>query len=166
MKKLIFPLVLCGVCSVAFAADKAEQPVQPAEVKAPAQVQQSQPARTPQMTQAEQKKEFKTRQKQLKKLLKQYRKASDTEKPAVKAQLAEVVSASVDANLAYAKRRIAAERANLDNWEAKLQETEQNLDAYKNKRVEDLLSGEAERKYKAAKKVWKKQLKEAKKNIR
>ena len=152
MKKLIFPLVLCGVCSVAFAADKAEQPVQPAEVKAPAQVQQSQPARTPQMTQAGQKKAFKARQKQVKKLIKQYRKASDTEKPAVKAP--------------YAKRRIAAERANLDNWEAKLQETEQNLDAYKNKRVEDLLSGEAERKYKAAKKVWKKQLKEAKKNIR
>ena len=165
MKKLIFPLVLCGVCSVAFAADKPAQTADAAAVK-PVPAAQNQPVQEPKMTQAEQKKEFKTRQKQLKKLLKQYRKASDTEKPAIKAQLAEVVSESIDANLAYAKRRIAAERANLDNWEAKLQETEQNLDAYKNKRVEDLLSGEAERKYKAAKKAWKKQLKEAKKNIR
>ncbi len=163
MKKLIFPLVLCGVCGVAFAADNAAQTVQPAEVKAPAQEQQVQPAR--EMSRAEQKKALKARQKQVKKLIKQYRKASEAEKPAIKAQLAEVVSASVDANLAYAKRRIAAERANLDNWESKLQETEQNLDVYKNKRVEDLLSGEAERKYKAAKKAWKKQLKEAKKNI-
>ncbi len=123
---------------------------------------QTQPTLTP----AEQKKAFKARRKQIKKLVKAYRKASAEEKPAIKAQLEKLVSDSVDAGMVYVKNRIAAERANLDNWEAKVNADQANLQQVKAQRVEDLLSGEAERKHKAAKKAWKKQLKAAKKKMK
>ena len=165
MKKIILPLLLCGVCSAAFAADKTAEATQPADAQAAVQLEQPNPSKTPKRTPAEQKKAFEARRKLVKKLVKQYRKASDEQKPAIKARLAEVVSESVDANLAYVKERIAAERANLDNWEQKVQESEKNLDELKARRVEDLLSGEAKRKHKAAKKEWKKQIKEAEKQI-
>lgn len=118
------------------------------------------------LTPAEQKKQFKARRKLIKKLVKAYHKAPEAEKPAIKAQLAEVVSQGVDAGLVYVKARIAAERANLDNWETKVKAEESNLPAVKAQRVEDLLSGEAKRKHKAAKKAWKKQMKDAKRQMR
>ena len=68
----------------------------------------------------------------------------------------------MDAQLDYMKATIAAERANLDNWEKKIEADEQNLAQVKAQRVEDLLSGEAKRKYKAAKKAWKKQMRQVK----
>ena len=117
-------------------------------------------------TVAEQKKAFKARQKRIKKLVKQYKKAKTAEdKASIKAKLAEEVSAGVDAGLAYVKDRIAAERANLDNWENKVKADEANLEQVKAQRVEDLLSGVAEKKHKAAKRAWKKQLKEAKEKL-
>ena len=97
---------------------------------------------------------FMARRKQIKQLIKKYKK---------KAELTQVVSVHVDAQLAYMKERIAAERANLDNWEKKIQEDEKNLEAVKAQRVDDLLSGEAKKKQKAAKKAWKKQMKAVKK---
>lgn len=106
---------------------------------------------------------FQARRKQIRQLLKKYKKASESEKPAIKAQLAQVVGEHVDAQFVYMKEHIAAERANLDNWEKKIQEDEKNLEAVKAKRVEDLLSGEAQKKQKAAKKAWKKQMKAVKK---
>lgn len=106
---------------------------------------------------------FQARRKQIKQLLKKYKKASESEKPAIKAQLAQVVGQHVDAQLVYMKEHIAAERANLDNWEKKIQEDEKNLEAVKAQRVEDLLSGEAQKKQKAAKKAWKKQMRAVKK---
>ena len=42
-------------------------------------------------------------------------------------------------------------------------EDEKNLEAVKAQRVDDLLSGEAKKKQKAAKKAWKKQMKAVKK---
>ena len=105
---------------------------------------------------------FKARRAQIKTLLKKYKKASQSEKPAIKAELAAVVSTQVDAQLDYMKSRIAAERANLDNWERKINEDEKNLSAVKAQRVEDLLSGEAEKKQKAAKKAWRKQMRAVK----
>jgi hypothetical protein len=115
---------------------------------------------------AERKKQAKERRKQIKKLVKEYRKASSEEKPVIKAKLAGIVSVAVDNGLNYMKERIAAERQNLDNWEAKVQEQESHLDEVKALRVEDLLSGTAEKKHKAAKKAWKKQIKEAKKKVK
>lgn len=111
---------------------------------------------------AAQKEAFQVRRKQIKELIKKYKKASDSEKPAIKAELAQLVSQHVDAQLAYMKERIAAERANLDNWEKKIEQDEQNLDQVKAQRVEDLLSGEAQKKQKAAKKAWKKQMHQVK----
>ena len=105
---------------------------------------------------------FKARRKLVKQLIKKYKKAPASEKPAIKAQLAQIVGQQVDAQLAYMKERIAAERANLDNWEQKIQQDEANLPAVKAKRVEELLSGEAQKKHKAAKKAWKKQMKAVK----
>ncbi len=101
---------------------------------------------------------FKARRAQIKTLIKKYKKAPESEKPAVKAQLSAVVGEQVDAQMDYMKARIAAERANLDNWERKIKEDEQNLAQVKAQRVEDLLSGEAEKKQKAAKKAWRKQM--------
>ncbi len=147
MKKLLF---LCGVLitaqlAVAAAANtQTVQPVQPA-------------------TRAEQKKAFKARKSQIRQLLKAYQKAPEAQKPAIKAQLTQVVSQSMDAALAYMKARVNDEQANLDNWKAKIASDEANLPALKAQRVEDLLSGEAKRKYKAAKKAWKKQFKSLKK---
>lgn len=106
--------------------------------------------------------DFKARRKQIKELIKKYKKAPEAQKPAVKAELAQVVSAQVDAQMVYMKQRIADERANLDNWERKINEDEQNLAQVKAQRVEDLLSGEAAKKHKAAKKAWKKQMRRMK----
>ena len=157
MKKIILLLSLLSMTGISFAADQtAAASIPPAAKK----------AKSFKQTPAEEKKAFKNRQKRIKKLVKQYRKASQSEKPAIKAEIAEVVSQSVDAGVAYVKARIAAERVNLDNWEAKLQEDEKNLDQIKARRVEELLSGEAERKHKAAQKKWKKQMKEAEKELR
>lgn len=105
---------------------------------------------------------FQARRKQIKELIKKYKKVPADQKPAVKAQLSQLVSQHVDAQLAYMKERIADERANLDNWEKKIAQDEQNLQAVKAQRVEDLLSGEAAKKQKAAKKAWKKQIKQVK----
>ena len=105
---------------------------------------------------------FQARRKQIKELIKKYKKASEDQKPAIKAELEKVVSAHVDAQMEYMKQRIAAERANLDNWEKKSATDEKNLAAVKAQRVEDLLSGAAKKKQKAAKKAWKKQIKAVK----
>lgn len=105
---------------------------------------------------------FKARRKQIKELIKKYKKAPEAQKPAIKEALAQVVSVQVDAQMAYMKQRIADERANLDNWERKINEDEQNLAQVKAQRVEDLLSGEAAKKHKAAKKAWKKQMRRMK----
>lgn len=171
MKKIFLPVLFAALFAPAFAKEAkadlaaAGEPAEcslPAEAAAPAVQKAEQKVLTP----AEQKKQFKVRRKLIKKLVKAYRKAPEAEKPTIKAQLAEVVSEGVDAGLSYVKARIAAERANLDNWEAKVRAEEANLPAVKAQRVEDLLSGEAKRKHKAAKKAWKKQMKEAKRGMR
>lgn len=105
---------------------------------------------------------FKARRAQIKTLLKKYKKAPEDEKPAIKEELSKIVGQQVDAQLDYMRATIAAERANLDNWERKIKEDEQNLPAVKAQRVEDLLSGEAEKKQKAAKKAWKRQMRAVK----
>lgn len=106
--------------------------------------------------------QFKARREQIKTLLKKYKKAPESEKPALKAELFQLVGEQVDAQLVYMKEHIAAERANLDNWERKIEHDEQNLAQVKAQRVEDLLSGEAKKKQKAAKKAWKRQMKKVK----
>lgn len=102
--------------------------------------------------------QFKARRKHIKELIKKYKKAPESEKPAIKTELSAVVGEQVDAQIDYMKTRIAAERANLDNWEKKIQADEQNLPAVKAQRVEDLLSGEAAKKQKAARKAWRQQM--------
>ena len=145
MKKILVLLCLLGVLAPAAAAHYA----QPAKAEKTAVV-------------STQKAPFKARRKQIKELIKKYKKASAPDKPAIKAELAAVVGEQVDAQLAYMKTRIAEERTNLDNWEAKIKADEANLPAVKAQRVEELLSGEAQQKQKAAKKAWKKQMKHVK----
>ncbi len=170
MKKIILLLLLLSMTGISFAADQTAAASIPSGsekgASVPTMLPAAKKAKSFKQTPAEEKKAFKNRQKRIKKLVKQYRKASQSEKPAIKAEIAEVVSQSVDAGVAHVKARIAAERVNLDNWEAKLQEDEKNLDQIKARRVEELLSGEAERKHKAAQKKWKKQMKEAEKELR
>lgn len=174
MKKVFLTVAVFACALAAFAeTEKTDNYVEAgaaAECNLPVEtsaVKPEEPAETQQtLTPAEQKKQFKVRRKLIKKLVKAYRKAPEAEKPAIKAQLAEVVSQGVDAGLAYVKARIAAERANLDNWEAKIKAEEADLSAAKVQRVEDLLSGEAKRKHKAAQKAWKRQVKEAKRRMR
>lgn len=143
MKKLLlFTLCILWVAPLAYAGEKAA-------------TKSNKPATVATSTAKD---DFKARRKQIKELIKKYKKASESEKPAIKAELSRVVGAQVDAQMAYMKARIADERANLDNWEKKIKVDEQNLQAVKDKRVEDLLSGEAQKKQKAAKKAWKKQM--------
>lgn len=149
MKKILLLISICCLAIGAFAETPA------ATVSAAAQ-----PA---QQTRAEQKKEFKARRKQIRRLVKEYHKASAEEQAAIKEKLTALVSQSVDAGLAYVKARIAAEKANVEHWENKIREDEANLPALKAQRVEDLLSGAAKKKYKAARKEWKKQMKSLRK---
>ena len=144
MKKLVLFVLLAGLVAPACLAKE-----NPAVAGKPAAVSTQQEA-------------FKARRAQIKSLIKKYKKAPESEKPAVKAELAQVVSTQVDAQIDYMKARIAAERANLDNWEKKIQTDEQNLAQVKAQRVEDLLSGEAAKKQKAARKAWKKQMRQIK----
>lgn len=146
MKKIWITLLLLGVISPCATAGK--KPVQKAAQKTVAA--------------SAEKEQFKARRKQVKQLIKKYKKAPADQKPAIKAELAALVGEQVDAQLVYMQNRIAAERANLDNWEAKIKADQANLAAVKAQRVEDLLSGEAEKKQKAARKAWKKQMKQVK----
>ena len=140
MKKLLVFILFLGVLApVGAAKEKQTQHSQAAAVSAD-------------------KEAFKARRGQIKTLIKKYKKAPESEKPAIKAELATVVSEQVDAQMDYMKTRIAAERANLDNWEKKIQADENNLLAVKAQRVEDLLSGEAAKKQKAARKAWRQQM--------
>jgi phosphoenolpyruvate carboxylase len=115
----------------------------------------------------EQRKAFKQRNKQIKQLTKKYRKAqSAEEKTAVKAELAQIISDTTDANMVWALQRVAAEKENLSVWEQKLRERQKNLEEIKARRVDEILSGEAEHRYKLAKKRWKKEMKEFKKSMK
>lgn len=168
MKKIILLLCVLSICSIGFAAPEKNNPTEKASPKQETPesvISANEKANPAKQTVAEEKSAFRARQKKIKKLVKQYKKASEEQKPAIKAELSQVVSQSVDAAVLYVKARIAAERANLDNWESKLQEDEKKLDQIKARRVEELLSGEAERKHKAAQKKWKKQMKEAEKEL-
>ncbi len=118
------------------------------------------------MTQEERHKIFKERNKEIRKLVKKYRKASAEEKPKIKERLAKIVSQTTDESMAWSKARIAAEKENLAQWEQKLQEQEENLSEVKARRVDEILSGEAERRHKLAKKRWKKELKDRKKRMK
>lgn len=110
----------------------------------------------------ERQKIFKARGKKMRKLAKKYRKATAEQKMVIKAELTAIVSEAVDAGVAFSKRRIADTKANLALWEAKLKEQEADLDAVKAKRVDDILSGEAQRRYDLAKKRWKQEIKNLK----
>ena len=145
MKKiLVFVLCMGLVSPLALAASLGKQPADTSAVV------------------STEKAAFQARRKQIKELIKKYKQAPESEKPAIKAELEALVSQHVDAQLEYMKNRIAAERANLDNWEAKIKNDEANLAQVKAQRVEDLLSGEAKKKQKAARKAWRKQMKKVK----
>ncbi len=112
------------------------------------------------------KKAFKKRRKQIRKLVKKYRKAPAQEKPAIKAQLYALVSEGMDKGLAGMKARLAQEQANLARWSKKLAQEEARWPEIKAQRVEDLLSGAAERKYKLARKAWKQEIRDARLKLR
>ena len=125
----------------------------------PAKTVQAQP-----LTPEEQKERFDARNKEIRKLTKRYRKTkSEEEKVQIKIRLLEIVSQATDESLAWSKEHIAATRANMDRWEEAIKEQETNLDAIKAQRVEDILSGEAERRHKLAQKRWKREMKDRKK---
>ncbi len=168
MKKIAFLFLLAATCGLAYAQQSPTEPEgecnlpkEAAVVPAPAPVQPK-PALSPK----EQQKRFEKRNKEIKKLAKQYRKAkSDDKKAEIKARLLEIVSQATDESIVWGKERIAAVRANLDQWEKTIQEQEKNLDQVKAKRVDDILSGEAERRYKLAQKRWKQEMKDRKKQM-
>lgn len=165
MKKF---LLMCVFALAAVAVYAQQGPVeQQAECNLPKEAALVPAARPkPALTPKEQKKRFEKRNKEIKKLAKQYRKAKSEDKKAeIKARLLEIVSQATDESIAWSKERIAAVRANLNQWEKTLAEQEKNLPQVKAKRVEDILSGEAERRYKLAQKRWKQEMKDRKKQM-
>ena len=115
----------------------------------------------------EQQKLFKQRNKQIRQLTKQYRTAkTNEEKAAIKERLTQLVSQATDESMFWARMQLEAEKDNLVHWEAKLAEREKHLDKVKAKRVEEILSGEAEQRFKLAKKRWKKEMKDLKKSMK
>ena len=167
MKKyllMVFPLFWGIVCV-------AQDELKTKEASSQSKAQQKQEAQTEKVlpvfeSEKEAKKAFKQRRKQINKLVKRYRKASTEEKPAIKEELYQIVSESMDLGLSSMKTRIAQQKANLAHWESKLAESEAQWDDLKAQRVEDLLSGAAERKYKLAQKAWKQEMKDQKRLMR
>jgi hypothetical protein len=109
------------------------------------------------------KKMFKERRNEIRKLVKQYKKAPEAEKQVIKTRLEELVSQNVDTAIRYAKERLAQEKDILAVWEQKLKTDEKNLPQLKAQQVDDLLAGTAKEKHKQAKKRWKTQVKAMKK---
>jgi len=159
MKKIITLVGFLFVANLGFGAEQPILAIVPAPGTAAAET-------TPAVSRADQRKAFKARRKLVAKLVKAYHKASPEEQPAILAQLQEVVAQGTQAGIAYMKERIAAERANLESWEAKIQQDEANFAALNEQRVAELLSKDAKKQYKARRKAWKKQLKEARKKMR
>ena len=153
MKKILFS-VLCFsfVCSFAWAAEQT-----PALTPA---------TQTTVQDNAQRKALFKARRKQIRKLVKQYKKAPAAQNPAIKAELEKLVSVQVDEGFVALQEYIDQERAKLDNLEQKIKADKSQLEDFKAKRVDDLLSGAAKQKHKAAKKAWKAQIKEVKNRFR
>lgn len=116
-------------------------------------------------TLTQQRSTFKNRRKEINNLLREYKKSSAEKQQAIKARLEDLVSQGVDDSLVYMKQRLAEERTRLDNWEKKIKADEANLAEVKAQRVEDLLTGAAKKKHRQAKKAWKKQLREQRKNL-
>ena len=167
MKKTILTVALgLFVCPVWGQEDvSAQQNVtkETASALAPAAAEPKKPV----LTQEELRERFEKRNKEIKKLAKAYRKAKSEEKKAdIKARLAEIVSEATDESMAWSKERIASVRANLDQWEITLQQQQANLEQIKAQRVEDILSGEAERRHKLAQKRWKQEMKDRKKYMK
>lgn len=165
MKRLLSLLVLgwlaCGVQAQALKETEPEAPCNlPKETQSAVAQPQTEKTALPQDTY----KRFRARNKQIRKLTRQYRKAKTAEKKAqIKAQLLQIVSEATDEGLVWSKERIAAERANLNRWEEKIKEQETHLDEVKAQRVEDILSGEAERRHKLAQQRWKREIRDSKK---
>lgn len=162
MKKLVLAVILFAalpLCAAQTAAkDAPAAEAQASEVKA---------EQKPVLTREEQHKLFQARNKEIRKLTKAYRNAKTEEKKAqIKARLSEIVSAATDEGIGWSRARIAAERANLDQWEKTLDAQETNLDQVKAQRVDDILSGEAERRHKLAQKRWKQEMKDRKKYMK
>lgn len=110
---------------------------------------------------------FKKRRKEMKKLLKKYKKAvNEADKQQVREEIYKFVSEGMDTGIKFIRERIALEKENLNAWEKKIAHTPEELEHIKQQRVEELLSGEAQKKFKSAKKRWKKQIKEAKKQMK
>ncbi len=169
MKKFI---LAAGV--LFFAANIFAQEVQPAEktgpeagpqtVKAAKLVPAPKNVQLQPLTPQEQKERFDARNKEIRKLTKRYRKTkSEEEKVQIKERLSEIVSEATDEGIAWSKERIAATRADMDRWEKMIREQEANLEQIKARRVDDILSGEAERRHKLAQKRWKQEMKDRKK---
>lgn len=169
MKKFI---LAAGV--LFFAANIFAQEVQPAEKTGPEagpqtvkaaecrSAEKTEPAQ--ELAPKQQRDLFKARNKEIRKLTKRYRKTkSEEEKAQIKARLYEIVSAATDEGLAWGKKHIASVRANMDRWEEVIKEQEANLDEVKAQRVDNILSGEAERRHKLAQKRWKQEMKDRKK---
>jgi len=154
MKKIF---LIIGILCLAFSAQAAEEQKPVSGQKLPVYMQPTQ----------EQRKAFKQRNKQIHQLTKKYRKATTAEeKTKIKAQVTQIVSDATDANMAWALERVASEKENLTVWENKLKERQKNLEQIKARRVDEILSGEAEQRYKLAKKRWKKEMKEMKRNMK
>lgn len=160
MKKILFIWIVSFLAPILLQAQSAPLAVLPAPGE------QAVGPTGPTLSSAERKKQFKMRRKQIHKLVKAYHKASPEEQPAIRAELTQLVGENTEAGLAYIKARLAAERANLDRWEAKIKQDEANIAQLNEKRVDELLAKDAKKKHKTRRKAWKEQLRQAKKSMR
>lgn len=169
--------VMTSLCFLGVAGWAAETAVNPDAAQKPVEGAAAQPLHRnlktlrgpgpvmPRLTEKQQRKLYKQRNKEILKLAKQYRKASEADKPQIKAKLSAIVSKAMDEGMARSQQQIADTRNNLDKWQAKLDEEQKNWPAVKAQRVDDILSGEAERRHKLAQKRWKAEMKAMKERI-
>lgn len=159
MKKLIWVFPLLLIANFIFAQQSAIVTIIPAKEPVMVPAKATPEPVVPILSTKQQRKIYKERNKKILKLTKQYHKASEAQKPVIKAELAAIISQAMDDGIARSKQHIADSRTNLDKWEANIKTQEATLDQVKAKRVDDILSGEAERKHELAQKRWKAEIK-------
>ena len=158
IKKILLSSILIGsVCGIVAAQEPAKEPAVSTE---------NRPLAMYMRPTKEQRKIFKQRNKEIRRLVKAYRKADTAQKLVIKEQLFRIVSEATDESLAFAQQRLSAEKANLAQWEKILQQRSAQREEIKARRVDEILSGEAKRRYELAKKRWKKEIKEFKKSMK
>jgi len=81
---------------------------------------------------------------QLNTLTERYNNASNRNKPAVRTEIRALIATQTGTEITQQREILAAQRARIDRFEARILETEQNKEAHINRRLEEVLTSEGQ----------------------